>query len=558
MANLTISRRNFIQSILEADIPSGITLSKLAPGTNGHVLQTVGGVVTSAVVSNSNITDDTIAVTKIAKSTANYVMKTNAAGTATEHGLLTNANLSGTAGITGANIVTGAVLDSPALTTPTISTLTTAGDMMYSSGSGVLVRLPKGTSRQMLQQNTALTAPEWVASPQSLMTAQGDILYASAANTPAALAAGTKGYALLTGGSGANPSYGPIARKNHLINGDFRISQRIAYETPVVTPTDAAYQLADRWKNLTSGSGGQTYYNTKNATPNLGAYFPGTGISPNSLVMFAATTGGKFGAIQWLESADSLHLRSQTVSLQCKMGYGGANSIADVRIAVVYWTGTADTITSDPISAWGVAGTNPTLVASMGYANTPTNSTTGIMVPSATTGATYKVEGISVPANVTNVGVMFWVDDTVQTTNDAIWITDIQLELGSICTAFERRPYAEELALCQRYYREYGGENANEYVTVGETESATLAYVPLLLSPPMRIAPSIAVSAHADWALQHAATTTACSAVASASVGSADAILISATTASGLTAGRAVALRANNTTAARLKLDSEL
>jgi len=37
---------------------------------------------------------------------------------------------------------------------------------------------------------------------------------------------------------------------------------------------------------------------------------------------------------------------------------------------------------------------------------------------------------------------------------DWIAFTEVQLELGKVATPFERRPYVEELALCQRYYEE--------------------------------------------------------------------------------------------------------
>jgi hypothetical protein len=35
---------------------------------------------------------------------------------------------------------------------------------------------------------------------------------------------------------------------------------------------------------------------------------------------------------------------------------------------------------------------------------------------------------------------------------DAVWITGLQLEVGTAATAFETRPYGVELKLCQRYY----------------------------------------------------------------------------------------------------------
>ena len=43
---------------------------------------------------------------------------------------------------------------------------------------------------------------------------------------------------------------------------------------------------------------------------------------------------------------------------------------------------------------------------------------------------------------------------TWYTTNDATWeLTGVQLEVGSVATDFEHRSFAQELALCQRYYQ---------------------------------------------------------------------------------------------------------
>jgi hypothetical protein len=49
----------------------------------------------------------------------------------------------------------------------------------------------------------------------------------------------------------------------------------------------------------------------------------------------------------------------------------------------------------------------------------------------------------------------------IGTLNATWYITGVQLEVGSVATPFERRPYGTELALCQRYYfKTFGGNTA--------------------------------------------------------------------------------------------------
>jgi hypothetical protein len=76
-------------------------------------------------------------------------------------------------------------------------------------------------------------------------------------------------------------------------------------------------------------------------------------------------------------------------------------------------------------------------------------------------------------------------------TNAATWyITGVQLEVGSVATPFERRPYGAELALCQRYFYMLCN-GASQTIPTGSYYSATLVATTVQLPIEMRTSPSI-------------------------------------------------------------------
>jgi len=72
--------------------------------------------------------------------------------------------ITGAVTLTGTQTLTNKTLTSPALTTPTISTATTNGDILYGTGSGALSRLGVGSTGQVL--TVASGVPSW-ATPSS-------------------------------------------------------------------------------------------------------------------------------------------------------------------------------------------------------------------------------------------------------------------------------------------------------------------------------------------------------------------------------------------------------
>jgi hypothetical protein len=152
---------------------------------------------------------------------------------------------------------------------------------------------------------------------------------------------------------------------------------------------------------------------------------------------------------------------------------------------VVAWSGTADTVTSDIISAWGAEGTDPTLIANATFENTPANLSV------TTSYATYTLTANVDTASTKNLIVFIWSDVTDTTAGDFLYITDVQLEAGSTATEFERRPIGTELALCQRYFQ---GTRFYLGTTRATNNSSVLSTQTVPLSPIMRSAPSITIT----------------------------------------------------------------
>jgi len=77
------------------------------------------------------------------------------------------------------------------------------------------------------------------------------------------------------------------------------------------------------------------------------------------------------------------------------------------------------------------------------------------------------------------------------TTNDATFeITGVQLEVGSIATEYEHKPYIKDLVECQRYFRRDGGGDYTGY-GLGVINNTAGGVMLMPLDPPMRAAPTV-------------------------------------------------------------------
>lgn len=69
-------------------------------------------------------------------------------------------------------------------------------------------------------------------------------------------------------------------------------------------------------------------------------------------------------------------------------------------------------------------------------------------------------------------------------------ITGVQLEIGTVATSFEYRPYTIDLILCLRYYFRTADTGNNTYLMVGGVESSTAGAVTMIFPVSMRISPT--------------------------------------------------------------------
>jgi hypothetical protein len=231
---------------------------------------------------------------------------------------------------------------------------------------------------------------------------------------------------------------------NALINGSFSVSQR-ATSFASGANNDDAYTL-DRWYILSDGNDAIDVTQETSTVPTNGQF---------AIALDVETANKKFGIAQIVENKNCLGLIGNTVTFSFKAKVSATTKLDNVKAAIVSWSGTADSVTSDIISAWGAEGTNPTLIANATFENTPANLNV------TTSYATYSVTAAVDTASTKNIIVFIWSDVTDTTAGDFLYISQAKLEVGPAATPFETRPFGTELTMCQRYYeKSYNVETA--------------------------------------------------------------------------------------------------
>jgi hypothetical protein len=279
-------------------------------------------------------------------------------------------------------------------------------------------------------------------------------------------------------GSNQPAAASPYVLKNRLVNGSFNVAQRgTSFTSTSSLNNDDTYNL-DRWFVLSDGN--DIVDITQTTTVPTGAKY--------SIGLDVETVNKKFGIAQIIENVNCYDAIGGNVTLSFQAKVSATTKLDNVKCAVIAWSGTEDTVTSDIISAWEAEGTNPTLIANATYENTPAN------LNLTTLYATYSVSAAVDTASTQNLILFIWSDVTDTTAGDFLYIAESKLELGSTASAFE---YAGgtiqgELATCQRYYTRYTNAVTNGQITgtVGYAVNTTIVDYYVALPVQMRVQPT--------------------------------------------------------------------
>jgi hypothetical protein len=242
--------------------------------------------------------------------------------------------------------------------------------------------------------------------------------------------------------------------KNYVINGAMDFWQR------GTSSSVGAWSTVDRWWTDCAGSG--TFAQDTSIVPE--------GIK-NSIKI--TSTGGIQPLIyQIIETANTYPLIGKTVTLSA---WCATSNLSNVTLRLEYHTSVDAALYGGGFTQIGTVNMSTTQAMSRGTAT------------------------FNIPSNARTLRVGIYSSQANFTSGQWLAITGVQLELGSVATAFSRSAVniQGELTACQKYYIRYEKSGGNQtYFASGQTISTTRAMMSLSLPTNMRIAnPSIGRSA---------------------------------------------------------------
>lgn len=242
-----------------------------------------------------------------------------------------------------------------------------------------------------------------------------------------------------------------IPGKNRLINGDFRVWQR-------GTSFGAAVYTADRWYFNAGGVGSPNLSRNPIALGSAGLKAPAY-----AKVSYGAVTDGANHFVvfeQRIEGVQNFAGETATVSFNV-FNAGAAGRQIAIEIQQAFGAGGSATVT-------GIGVAKYTLAAGL---NTVTHT---VAVPSLAGKAAGENNALVLTLWATGGSAFNSRNGALGAQVGDVYFTGVQMELGGTATGPEWRPYATELALCQRYY-----EKSFDIDTAPVNNSTTSPSIPI-------------------------------------------------------------------------------
>lgn len=350
------------------------------------------------------------------------------------------------------------------------------GDLLFLAATAAAARtilsLVPGTDVQAFDMDLLTIA--------GLAVTRGDLIYGDSSPAWNRKAIGAAGKALISDGADFAWAIPPYALENPIINGEFRIWQR---GTSLSGIADDAY-TADRWYILTQTG---TIADARQSDPFDGARY-------SAQMTQSQASAQRIGRAQIIEGKNCKHLRGQAVTF---CGRFKISNDQNVRVAILEWTGTEDSVTSDVVNDW----TSGTYTAGNFFLGSNLAVSAVKQYASPGTGWVDFFVNATLSSSFNNLIVMIWTEGTAAQ-NVTFAQANCGLIRGSVPpTAHRPRPITEELALCQRFMQKTFpidtapaqniGAGSGEQIFYPYGGAGGTLYLNVRLPVPMRAAPTV-------------------------------------------------------------------
>ena len=224
---------------------------------------------------------------------------------------------------------------------------------------------------------------------------------------------------------------GPISGyRNVIINGGMQVSQR-GSSGSFNSLGALVYPSIDRWNGYQGGAGPFGTVAQSTVAPAGFQFSMKTG-RPSGL-----TNTNYMNLSQIVETVNTIPLQGQTVTLSFYAKCGTTFSAPGTTFQTIIATGT---------------GTDEGAVSGLSSTWTGYNSLANV-ADTLTTSFQRFTHTVTIPSNATELMVAhYWNGSGTAGADDNVYLTGVQLEVGSTATVYENKSYAQELSLCQRYY----------------------------------------------------------------------------------------------------------